>query len=178
MAAILMIVAILLLWFLCRTFRGHGEVLCAGAGIIALIGGGIGYFVADRRLKDGDFWSRYYGRSEYTTMVDLRNIGRYAIVIGVLLVVVGVILYATRNNRRSTASGSVGKANMKRGAPLPRKEAARFCADCGRPLTASGSFCPFCGSRNTETVRRCAGCGAELKSDAVFCPACGTKNGE
>lgn len=172
MAALLMIVAILLVWFLCRMYKRHGEVVCAGTGVVALIGGGIKYFIADRKLKDGDFWSRYYGRSEYTEMVDLRNIGKYAIIIGVLLIVVAVILYATRNIRRS-ASGSVG---TKKGASLPRKEPVRYCANCRHPLATGGKFCPNCGSENVETVRRCIGCGAELKSGAVFCTACGTKN--
>ena len=144
-------------------------------GVFALLGGGAGYFMADAKLNDGDFRFEYYGSSTFGEMVDIRNISQYAIILGILLIVVGVILYAASVSKRSAASGYRYRETEGMEDAQLRRGALRYCANCGQPLTTGGEFCPYCGYRNVETVRRCSCCGSILDDDAIFCSNCGTK---
>lgn len=139
-------------------------------GVFALLGGGAGYFMADGKLNDGDFRFEHYGSSTFSDMVNIRNISQYAIIIGILLIVVGVILYAVSASKRNSGP-KVSASPVGNGVPAAER---RYCTSCGQPLTTGGRFCPYCGNENTETVRRCT-CGSILDDDAVFCPSCGKK---
>lgn len=60
----------------------------------------------------GDFRWEHYGSSTFGEMVDLRNISQFAIILGVLLIVVGVVLYAvsvSKHNSKSSGSGHGGE---------------------------------------------------------------------
>ena len=143
-------------------------------GVFTLLGGGAGYFVADSKLNDGDFRFEHYGSSTFGEMIDLRNISQFAIILGVLLIVVGVVLYAVSVSKHNSKSGGSGHSGEWVPTVQPQPGAVRFCVNCGKPLTAGGKFCPYCGHESLETVRRCA-CGSILEDDAIFCPDCGKK---
>lgn len=157
-----------------RMKEGGVHVLCAVLGAVALVGGGLGYFVADGKLNDPEFWWEQFGDSQYEFMIDLRNIGRYAMIVGVLLIVVAVALYAVNASKRNAGADRAVPAPARKTPVQPQQETIRYCAKCHQPLTTGGNFCPHCGSETALAERRCV-CGALLDESANFCPECGTK---
>lgn len=139
-------------------------------GVIALVGGGAGYFIANGKLNDASWLWKKYGSDDYQAMVRLKDIGLYAIIIGILLIVVGIILYAVNSSREKSQKTNIYYVQQQR----PVQNATRFCCHCGNPLPTDGKFCPSCGSEN-ETVQRQCSCGTVLEDGAVFCPNCGQK---
>lgn len=71
-------------------------------GILMLLGGGAGYIYSNGNLNDGDFWWDHYGSRTYNEMVNLRDTSVMIIVVGVVLVVIGLILYASKKNRAAS----------------------------------------------------------------------------
>lgn len=176
---ILAVVAIAVIVLLVRVIRKRlknrqGYILCAVCGGVALAFGGIGYFVADGKLSDPAFLWDYYGDSQYEFMIDLRNIGHYAMIVGVLLIAVGVVLYAVNAGKRSAGADHASPSVERKPVARPKKKAERYCANCHQPLTTEGKFCPHCGSQLVPAERRCV-CGVLLDENARFCPECGTK---
>jgi membrane protease subunit (stomatin/prohibitin family) len=51
------------------------------------------------------------------------------------------------------------------------------CASCARPNPAGAKFCMNCGTPMTPAVRHCTECGNELPAGAKFCANCGTRAG-
>ena len=139
-------------------------------GVLALLGGGGGYFMADAKLNDGDFRWEHYGSSTYGEMVNLRNISQYAIVIGILLIIIGVILYAVNASKQN---GGVKQSSFS-SANINSASSGINCSFCGKTLAIGGKFCPHCGKEHKETARRCT-CGTLLDDDAIFCTKCGRK---
>lgn len=73
--------------------------------------------------------------------------------------------------------GSYGKEEK-----IPEKEedqknttSARFCTNCGHPLTEGAKFCEECGTKVEQNANVCAQCGYVFQNNAKFCPECGTK---
>jgi hypothetical protein len=60
-----------------------------------------------------------------------------------LIIFLGIIVIKIVRARAAAAACGPGP-RMNNGFP-----AAGFCTKCGQPLTSGGSFCPFCGSRQS-----------------------------
>ena len=53
---------------------------------------------------------------------------------------------------------------------------SKFCAGCGKPLTAPGVACPKCGTQNPQGSKFCNNCGQSLAPQVVTCQVCQTPN--
>ncbi len=51
---------------------------------------------------------------------------------------------------------------------------ARFCTDCGHPVSEGAKFCPDCGAKQQSG---CPNCGSQIPSGSKFCSECGNKLG-
>ena len=49
------------------------------------------------------------------------------------------------------------------------------CPQCGKVVSGTGKFCPYCGCKR---VLMCGQCSCELVSDMLFCPKCGCETVE
>ncbi len=48
------------------------------------------------------------------------------------------------------------------------------CPSCGAQARQGAKFCPECGKPMTPPKKKCVKCGAEISAAAKFCPECGT----
>lgn len=143
-------------------------------GVLALIGGGAGYFFANGKLNDASWLWKKFGSEEYQNMVTLKDIGTYVIIIGIVMIVVGVILYAVYASQRKRNVPPQMTFIQQPPAQPTAQAATRVCSYCGKALPADGKFCPNCGGENEITKRQCS-CGTVLEDGMAFCPNCGQK---
>lgn len=67
-------------------------------GIIMSILGGIGFVVTENWMNDPDFWWDYAGTGRYTSAINMHSISMVVLGAGVLFLLLGVVLYATRRS--------------------------------------------------------------------------------
>lgn len=60
--------------------------------------------------------------------------------------------------------------------PIQSQQSARFCENCGTPLTPGATFCEECGAQ-IATKPSCPQCGYVFERPGKFCPKCGAKRG-
>lgn len=60
--------------------------------------------------------------------------------------------------------------------PIQPQQPARFCENCGTPLTPGATFCEECGAQ-IATKPTCPQCGYVFERPGKFCPKCGAKRG-
>ncbi len=74
--------------------------------------------------------------------------------------------------------GVVGNAfDEALGAAIPAPGPARFCDNCGTPLSPGAAFCDNCGAA-VSAQPRCRRCGFVFERPGKFCPKCGARREE
>lgn len=110
-------------------------------GGLALLCGGVLYFIADGNVRDFDYWWNN-GASSYREMVNLRNAAIGIMIVGAVLLLAGIIILAVRKtleaNRRQVEA-AVGQS----------QGSTRLCPFCGQPA-GTGKFCGQCGRQLPE----------------------------
>lgn len=148
-------------------------------GVIALVGGGAGYLIANGKLNDASYLWKKFGSEEYQNYVTLKDVGTYAIIIGILMIIVGVVLYAVYASQKKNQNVAPRVTYIQQPTVQPTAQTAtRVCSYCGKALPADGKFCPNCGGEcggENEVARRQCSCGTVLEEDMAFCPNCGRK---
>lgn len=121
------------------------EIILVLFGIIMLLGGGAGFLFFDYYLRYLDNFTIEHHVNELYSIdyAGVKMTCLFSIIIGILLIICSVILYATKNNDRNKVSLTL-QDNLNRTETV---NAIQFCRICGQQLSATDYFCSRCGNR-------------------------------
>lgn len=142
-------------------------------GIILIFCGGVAGLWANNMQNSFEYnWYEFWGSSDYSYVNVVYYVGIFALIIGVILLIVGCT--------KKIAQPYNFKTNNIINNTQPVRHLTT-CINCRAEVEQGIAFCPFCGSsQNTEQenmYRFCKNCGAKIIGDVNFCPECGSKMG-
>lgn len=148
-------------------------------GIILMIAGIASYLWASSMQNSFEYkWYEMWGSSDYEYVDVILYIGIFAVVIGLIFLIVGIAKKYTQTDKSNyTGSGNLN-ADI-------RNNAANYsilnhitCEQCGALIDKNVSFCQNCGSKNNAGFSKnkfCSNCGTQVKENENFCGNCGCK---
>lgn len=146
-------------------------------GTLIFLVGIVCRLAADNGLEKLDnleakFDMMFNDRSEYSEKLDfyrsMGEIGRILLLAGILLLIVGLVVYIIKENINSQDGQESGDSTLKDG---------MICSKCGRTYSIDMVYCSKCGVEleKNDDILFCTKCGSKCSKKDSFCFKCGSK---